>query len=91
MFYDLFVMKKEISERTGTPIKVKELILSVREALSIKDHITIAIYGVPPHKSNKEIRSKRSDNQQQMSSSCDAMKEMMEDNMKQKIQGQWLK
>ena len=35
MFYDLFVMKREISERTGTPIKVKELILSVREAHQI--------------------------------------------------------
>ena len=46
MFYDLFMMKREISERTGMPIRVKDLILSVREALGIKDHITIAIYGV---------------------------------------------
>ena len=50
MFYDLFMMKREISEKTGAPIRVKELIASVREALSIKDHITIAIYGVPPNK-----------------------------------------
>ena len=64
MFYALFVMKKEISDKTNTPIKTKDLIASVREALSIKDHITIAIYGIKPQKQQKSLenQSKRSDN-----------------------------